>query len=131
MNIELISLIVSSSINIVAFSFILYLRKMTITAASLLEQADLDKLLLAKRLEQEIGSKDSTKIEQSEGFVRFLSESRDSAFLYIENVQNAIAELVTYEKNIVIDPKMQNAIEAYSNLKKFLPNEGTVNKEKK
>lgn len=131
MNLELIILIVSASINIVAFSVILYLRKIVISSASLLEQADIDRLLLARRLEQELSTKESTKLEQTEGFVKFLSESRDWAFKYIEEVQAAIVELGVYEKNIVVDKTVTKAVEAYSNLKKFLPNEGTTNKEKK
>lgn len=131
MNLELIILIVSASINIVAFSVILYLRKIVISSASLLEQADIDRLLLARRLEQELNTKESTKLEQTEGFVRFLSESRDWAFKYIEDVQAAIAELGAYEKNIVVDDNVPKAVKAYNNLKKFLPNEGTTNKEKK
>jgi predicted RNA-binding protein with PUA domain len=130
-NLELIILIVSASINIVAFSVILYLRKIVISSASLLEQADIDRLLLARRLEQELSTKESTKLEQTEGFVKFLSESRDWAFKYIEEVQAAIVELGVYEKNIVVDKTVTKAVEAYSNLKKFLPNEGTTNKEKK
>ena len=131
MNFELIILIASASINIVAFSIILYLRKVVIFSASILEQAYLDKILLAEKLDQELSTKDSTKIEQTEGFVKFLSESRDWAFKYIEDVQNAIVELSVYEKNIVIDKKAPEAKRAYDNLKKFLPNEGTANKEKK
>ena len=131
MNLELVILIVSASINIVAFSIILYLRKIVISSASLLEQADVDRLLLARRLEQELNTKDSTKLEQTEGFVKFISESRDWAFKYIEDVQEAIVKLGVYEKNIVVDSNVPKAVEAYNNLKKFLPNEGTTNKEKK
>jgi hypothetical protein len=130
-NLELIILIVSASINIVAFSIILYLRKIVISSASLLEQADVDRLLLARRLEQELNTRDSTKLEQTEGFVKFISESRDWAFKYIEDVQQAIVDLGVYEKNIVVDSNVPKAVEAYNNLKKFLPNEGTTNKEKK
>jgi len=131
MNFELIILIVSVSINIIAFSVILYLRKFIISSAALLEQADIDRRMLASALEKELGNKDSAKIEQTEGFVKFLSESRDWAFKYIEDVQGAISELGAYEKNIVIDSNVPKAIEAYNNLKKFLPDEGTTNKEKK
>jgi predicted RNA-binding protein with PUA domain len=131
MNIEIVILILSASINIVSFSIILYLRKVVIFSASLLEQAYLDKILLAEKLDRELSTKDSTKIEQTEGFVKFLSESRDWAFKYIEDVQKAILELGVYEKNIVIDKKAPEAKRAYDNLKKFLPNEGTANKEKK
>ncbi len=131
MNIELIILIISASINIVAFSVIVYLRKIVISSASLLEQADIDRLLLARRLEQELNTRDSTKLEQTEGFVKFISESRDWAFKYIEDVQAAIVDLGVYEKNIVVDSNVPKAVEAYNNLKKFLPNEGTTNKEKK
>ncbi len=53
-------------------------------------QLKLDKLSLISRLEKEMDAKESVSLEQTDGFVKFLSESRDWAFKYIEDVQQAI-----------------------------------------
>ncbi len=53
-------------------------------------QLKLDKLSLINRLEKEMDAKESVSLEQTDGFVKFLSESRDWAFKYIEDVQQAI-----------------------------------------
>jgi hypothetical protein len=129
MNLELIGLIISASINIVAFSIILYLRKFIIKSASIMEQSDIDILLLSRQLEHELNQKEAASIEQTDGFLKFVSESRDWAFKYIEDVQKAIAEFSVYEKDLVIGNNSSKVVEAYSNLKKFLPDEGTTNKE--
>lgn len=46
-----------------------------------------------KFLQEELDKRDNVSIEQTDGFVKFLSESRDWAFDYIENVQNSIQQL--------------------------------------
>lgn len=46
-----------------------------------------------KFLQEELDKRDNVSIEQTDGFVKFLSESRDWAFDYIENVQQSIQEL--------------------------------------
>jgi hypothetical protein len=51
-----------------------------------------DNFLLQKeveRLHQEI---ENNKLEQTDGFLKFVSESRDWAFQYIEEVQKSLAE---------------------------------------
>jgi hypothetical protein len=58
--------------------------------ASEVVQLKLDKLSLISRLEKEMDAKESVSLEQTDGFVKFLSESRDWAFKYIEDVQQAI-----------------------------------------
>jgi hypothetical protein len=131
MSLELIGLTISASINIVAFSAILYLRKFIIKSASIMEQSDIDILLLSRQLEHELNQKEAASIEQTDGFLKFVSESRDWAFKYIEDVQKAIAEFSVYEKDLVVGKNSSKVVEAYSNLKKFLPDEGTTNKEKK
>ena len=44
-------------------------------------------------LQAEIQRRDNAAIEQTDGFVKFLSTSRDWAFSYIENVQQSIQSL--------------------------------------
>jgi hypothetical protein len=58
--------------------------------ASELVQLKLDKIALLDKLEKEINARESRNLEQTDGFVKFLSESRDWAFKYIEDVQKAI-----------------------------------------
>ena len=53
-------------------------------------QLRLDKLALLNKLEQELSLKENKSIEQTDGFIKFLSESRDWAFTYIEDAQNTI-----------------------------------------
>jgi hypothetical protein len=57
-----------------------------------LVQENIDKNLILSRLSQVTNENEALKIEQSEGFVRFLSESRQSAFDYIEQVQDALQD---------------------------------------
>jgi hypothetical protein len=94
-----------------------------------------DNFLLQKeveRLHQEI---ENNKLEQTDGFLKFVSESRDWAFQYIEEVQKALTEF-----DEVVDPLLKWAMrfgilngetahtkilreisEAYDKLKSVLP----------
>jgi pantothenate synthetase len=55
-------------------------------------QIALDKSIISKKLKEELDKKDSESIEKSEGFLKFISQSRDWAFDYIEQVQAALLE---------------------------------------
>lgn len=55
----------------------------------------LDRVVLSKKLESEVDARQATSIEKTDGFIKFLSESRDWAFEYIENVQQAIGAVKT------------------------------------
>lgn len=82
-------------------------------------QLNTDKLMLLEKLERLVHEKDSSDLEKTDGFLRFISESRDWAFEYIENVQKSIQELV-----IAMKQKDDNGIErAFNSLKDFLPDE--------
>jgi hypothetical protein len=89
-------------------------------------QLGLDKAMLLERIEKFAPA--SNQIEQTEGFVKFLSQSRDWAFEYIEGVQSALQdfELSMASKD---DKKIEDAL---NNLKSFLPdNEEENNKKNK
>lgn len=63
-------------------------------------QTQIEKEFFKEKLTEYISQKDSKKVEQTEGFVRFISQSREMAFTYIEDVQKDIAELKDYfDKN--------------------------------
>lgn len=58
-----------------------------------------DHEILKNRLAQEIENKNNVTIEKTDGFLRFLSDSRNWAFEYIEEVQEAIRTLDEANRN--------------------------------
>ena len=56
-------------------------------------QSEIDREAIEERLLELLANSDSSNVEQTEGFVRFVSESRDAAFSYIEEVQGTLAPL--------------------------------------
>lgn len=80
-------------------------------------QAEVNNLILTAQLDSLSANRDATNIEQSEGFLKFVSESRDWAFEYIENVQKAIME---YDLSLNKDDAVVRN-EAYKKLVSFLP----------
>lgn len=104
-------------------------------AAELLQQT-LDKMALLEHVEKLTAEAQSKGIEQTDGFLKFVSDSRDWAFQYIETVQDA---LEAFDKKI--SPTLEyystygtaveglhtslttEILEAYTELKKVLPQE--------
>jgi len=85
-------------------------------------QLSVEKLALLIRLEGMAEKDDSVNVENTDGFLRFISESRDWAFEYIENVQSALNE---YDEALhTDDAKIIN--EAYKKLIDFLPQDDVV-----
>jgi len=99
-------------------------REMSINILQLM----IDKQVLGENLQEEIAKHN---IEKSEGFLKFVSQSRDWAFEYIENVQSALTNFVEtvgptmeyYDKfgRINETPSMNTIFEAYTKLVKILP----------
>ena len=89
-------------------------------------QLGLDRAMLLENMDKISGK--NNPIEQTEGFLKFVSDSRDWAFKYIEDVQAAIQDF-----NLAIESKDDEKIEsALNNLKNFLPdNEAESNKTNK
>ncbi len=80
-------------------------------------QAELDKVLLMSKIEKMAEELQALETQQSDGFLKFISQSRDWAFDYIEKVQSAIVEL-----NVAMNASDEAKItEAYQGLLKFLP----------
>jgi hypothetical protein len=94
-----------------------------------------DRFLLQKEVERLYQEIENSKLEQTDGFLKFVSESRDWAFGYIEEVQTALSE---FDKTV--DPLLKWAMrfgvlngetahtkilseisEAYDKLKSVLP----------
>ena len=53
-----------------------------------------DKITLLLQLDKLAETRDIKSVEDTQGFIKFLSESRDWAFNYIEDVQTGISEYV-------------------------------------
>jgi hypothetical protein len=81
-----------------------------------------DNTILAGQLEKALSAKEERSIEQTEGFLKFVSDSRDWAFQYIEQVQGEIYKLgqvIDQSKN---DPlAIDKILEANAELQKLLP----------
>jgi hypothetical protein len=63
-------------------------------------------------------------IDQTEGFIKFLSESREWAFNYIEDVQQEITKfgvVLSEAKSLAKDAALKKILAGYEELKKFLP----------
>jgi threonyl-tRNA synthetase len=60
-------------------------------AAELL-QATLDQNILFTKLAEELKKKEEVSVEKTDGFLKFISESRDLAFQYIEGIQEALVK---------------------------------------
>lgn len=88
-----------------------------------LTQASIEKMVLADHMEKLISERDMKSVEETEGFLRFISESRDWAFQYIEDVQNALKE---YESKMEEGTDIDELLEAYKKLIEFLPKDDVV-----
>lgn len=83
---------------------------------------EMNNLILLAKFEEMSNSISEKSIEESEGFLKFVSDSRDWAFTYIEDVQQA---LMVYDVALnTDDAKIIN--EAYKKLMSFLPDEDNV-----
>lgn len=99
-------------------------------------QLTLEKMSLLYMLEKAATEQESKDIEKTDGFLKFVSDSRDWAFDYIEQVQAALGTftkaagpdikyIVKY--GLLIEHPLQESIkrisEAYIELEKLLPEE--------
>ena len=96
-----------------------------------LAQSELDKLAIQSELIKLSNQLDEMKIEQSEGFVRFLSESRDWAYQYIDAIQEEFPKDYALIKNklsnetISLEDKKQIS-EALEKMKSLILPEETI-----
>jgi hypothetical protein len=82
-------------------------------------QLTVDNIALMKQLYEIMEAKDSKTIEETQGFVKFISDSREWAFTYIEDVQKALNE---YD-DALSSGKLDSINEAYKKLISYLPEE--------
>jgi hypothetical protein len=131
--------LVAFSIFIVVFFAImahnLFLIRKKRKLISVIIQLETDKDILMKKLAEALAAKESaTNVEQTEGFLKFISESRDWAFKYIEDVQAAISkfgakaqpELIYLDRygttiGLSMVKSVETISEAYRELLKVMP----------
>ena len=87
-------------------------------------QEQSDKIVLYEKIE-ELMKNSSITGQNSDGFLKFVSQSRDWAFSYIEESQKAIENFQSVATPIIYDKensaKMEELILAYEELLKMLP----------
>lgn len=92
---NLINIISFSLLLVSTLSFVYLIIKTTAQKKKLLGmyiQSEMDKHLLIQKLEELSNEISTIKLSESDGFVKFISQSRDWAFQYIEEVQKALNE---------------------------------------
>jgi hypothetical protein len=118
-----IDIIINAILFFVTFVSIALLAKVklsNIKLTTLVAQLTIDKQTIGEELDR-LSFISSNSVDIENGFIKFLSETRDSAYEYIENVQGAIAELQT-----AMESGIESNIEvAYKKLIDFLPSSST------
>lgn len=131
---------IASTVAITALIFeCLRLRKKRRQTFDMLIQANIDKTIILEKLAQEMDARVSESVEQTDGFLKFVSESRDWAFKYIEEVQQALEEFdkkvspvleyaTTYGTVVEshLSPSINTIADAYKELHKILPKEDSL-----
>lgn len=93
---DTIALILMSIITVGLIGLAVFFRYKYRKMIAVIAQLILDKEVIASKLDDEILLRSK---EVNEGFIKFLSDSREAAFGYIENVQSSIQNyLVAIEK---------------------------------
>lgn len=100
-----------------------------------IDQAKIDRSLLSEKVATLAAEKDANALKEDDGFIRFLSNSRDWAFQYIETAQTAVKDFA--EKMDPIAKKLEKSqnddvkvmLEAYQELVKIIPDEDSVTTE--
>jgi hypothetical protein len=118
LDLNLIALAVVSFISIVLTGISLRLKLRLNKSVEIATQLFVDRVSLQEEIDRlSFINSNSTDIEN--GFVKFLSESREQAFAYIEEVQDAIVSV-----KVSVDLNDEALIgEAYKKLISFLPSD--------
>lgn len=105
------------SLVILLLAYVIRLRLKARSYLATSAQLAVDKITLFEQLAKMVEERDTKSVEETEGFVRFLSDSREWAFDYIDDIQQALTAydvaLSTDNASIIND--------AYKKLISFLP----------
>lgn len=123
-----IALIVFASALVIGLSIVAYLY---FVMKSRVKSLSLDKAVLMVEFSNLLDKQQLKPIEETEGFLKFVSDSRDWAFNYIEDVQSAIeeyrliADVIPISKDMSIQQAEQLSA-AYDKLMSFLPEDNLL-----
>lgn len=101
------------------------------SSRSKIKTLSLDKAILMVEFADLLQKNQPDTVEQTDGFLKFVSESRDWAFTYIEDVQAAIeeyrriADVVPLSKDMTVE-QAELLSSAYDKLMSFLPDENLI-----
>jgi hypothetical protein len=122
--------------SIVSVSFFsLMLNNISLRFANMRLTEDLLKSFVNYNIILEKGiSQESEKIEQNDGFLKFVSDSRDWAYAYIESVQEEISSFITivgpdieyletYRPPVISDDVTERLIAGYKKIKDLIPDD--------
>lgn len=135
MILDIIAFGILSSIIVLLLIVIVLQRKSRIQVLDKYMISEMEKSIISTKLQEMISEKDIRSIEESDGFLKFISDSREWAFNYIEEVQNALAKFdgqISADLNyadtygqIDMDTPSRAALarvsKAYKELKQILP----------
>jgi len=134
---NILDLIAYVTYSAVAAALIVMLVKSKIRHKKLLAdslQLALDKVILLKMMEDLAQNKEDESVEKTEGFLKFVSDSRDWAFDYIQKAQTSVQQFGnTIEPMLAEDflgiENINDLAKAYANLITILPenNKGIKN----
>jgi hypothetical protein len=93
-------------------------------------QQSIDKTILFNKLQEVVDEIALSETTKGDGFIKFLSESRDWAFEYIEEVQVALEEYAIVADSMPVNrdisvEKAEQHWKAYEKLVSYLPKEKT------
>jgi hypothetical protein len=120
LDLNLIALAVVFFVSIVLAGISVRLRLRLNKSVQVSTQLFIDRVALQEEIDR-LSFINSNSTDLENGFVKFLSESRDQAFSYIEEVQNSIVAI-----KVAMDLNDEALIEeAYIKLISFLPSDST------
>jgi hypothetical protein len=135
MILDIIALIISSSISVFLLVLLFVQRKSRLDVLEKYVESEIQKAIIIEKLEEVLKENELKSIENSDGFLKFVSDSREWAFKYIEDIQVAFAKFddkispdLDYADTygiLSMDMPSKDALarisKAYKELKKMLP----------
>lgn len=100
MILDIIAQVVTSVICIFLFVLLMIQRKSRLDILEKYVRSEIDNSIILDRLEEALKDNELKNIENSDGFLKFVSDSREWAFKYIEDVQDAFEK---FDKQISPD----------------------------
>jgi hypothetical protein len=124
---EIILIATSSLLAIAAVALLIY----AATKEAKIRKLSIDHAIVVAEFAKVLEKQNNQSIEETEGFLKFVSDSRDWAFQYIEDVQSAIeeyrkvADVAPVSKEITV-AQAEELSAAYDKLMSFLPEENLL-----